>query len=81
MPVRIKSYPDAVDAVSEAIRELSAAATNIERALPDNPHQERCTRVINYEVGELTDALQSLREMLEMLTTPVQQAEPKARRA
>lgn len=69
MPVRKMTVERAVDAVSEAVRELRAAAANLERALPDEPHQERAVRVMTYECDELTAALATLREHLALGVT------------
>lgn len=64
MPHRKMTAEQAVDAVAEAIRELNAAASNLERALPDEPHQERAVRVLNYETDELASALPVLRDLI-----------------
>lgn len=56
MPIREMTAEQAVDALTESIREITAAAGNLERALKGNPHQERAVRVMQYEVGELTSA-------------------------
>lgn len=63
MPIRKMTYEAAVDAVSEAVRELRAAAANLERAMPDEPHQERAVRVMTYECDELTSALAVFRDL------------------
>lgn len=60
MPIREMTAEQAVDAITESIRELTAAAGNLERALKGNPHQERAVRVMQYEVGELTSAKAAL---------------------
>lgn len=64
MPVRRMTTEQAVEAISDAIREVRAAASTLEARLPDNTHQERAVRVMNYESDELASAYPVLREAL-----------------
>lgn len=61
---RTKTPEQAVEAVSDAIREITAAASTLQARLPNEPHQERAVRVMNYETEELADALPVLRDLL-----------------
>lgn len=65
MPIRRMTPEQAVEAISDAIREIRAAASTLEARLPDNSHQERAVRVMSYETDELASALPVLRGLVE----------------
>lgn len=64
MPRRTMTPEEAVQAVADASRELGTASATLSARLPDNRHQERAVSVMDYETGELADALPVLQEML-----------------
>lgn len=61
MPIRRMTPEQALEAISDAIREIRAAASTLEARLPDNTHQERAVRVMTYEADELASAMPVLR--------------------
>lgn len=62
MALRKMTAEQAVETISDAIREIRAAASTLEARLPDNTHQERAVRVMTYESDELAAAYPVLRE-------------------
>lgn len=76
MPKRDMTVEQAVNAVREATREVRAAAANLERAIPNDAHQERMVNTCRFECDELDSAYDVIRDLADMKATSGKESLP-----